>query len=368
MNEYKGRLGIIQRVLPRYRTEFFDKLADSCTGGLSVFAGAARPGEAIPLADRLEKAKWTWARNLHFFSGAFYLCWQVGLTEWLKTWNPECLVVEANPRYLSTRTAINWAKSRSVPGIGWGLGAPQLRGPSSELRLMQRRQFVRHFDAMIAYSRRGAQEYMELGVPVDRVFVAPNAVVQRPKDWSLEKSKKRNSSVTLLYVGRLNNRKRVDASIRACAALPPNLQPQLQIVGDGPAGPELKQLAMRIYPRTQFIGKRFGRELDELFNQADLFVLPGSGGLAIQEAMAHGLPVIAAHGEDGSQEDMVKPGNGWLIDPGSVEQLQRVLTDALGNPARLPEMGKNSYELVQTEFNLENMVGSFIDAINKVTS
>ena len=42
------------------------------------------------------------------------------------------------------------------------------------------------------------------------------------------------------------------------------------------------------------------------FAGADLFVLPGTGGLAVQEAMSYALPVIVAKG-DGTQEDLVRP-------------------------------------------------------------
>jgi hypothetical protein len=44
---FSGRLGVQQRVLPSYRVPFFDMLAESCAGGMSLFAGEARPEESI---------------------------------------------------------------------------------------------------------------------------------------------------------------------------------------------------------------------------------------------------------------------------------------------------------------------------------
>ncbi len=366
MSGFNGRLGIVERVLPRYRVEFFDLLAEECKGGLGVFAGAARRSEHIPLAEKLEVAKWTRAENQHLFSGPFYLCMQRGLTEWLDEWEPDVLIVEANPRYLTTPAAVEIMKNRFQPVIGWGLGSPKPRGLLGPLQIGWRKRFLKQFDAMIAYSQRGAAEYRKLGLPAERVFVAPNAVVRRPNNPLAQRAKKTASNLTLLYVGRLQNRKRVDSLIRACSVISPGRQPNLQIVGDGPASADLKNLAANLYPRTEFSGARFGKELDQLFDQADLFVLPGTGGLAIQQAMAHGLPVIAAEG-DGSQEDMVRPENGWLIEPGSDTSLENALSEALVNPQRLQEMGKMSFELVQNKFNLENMVASFTDAVKEVT-
>ena len=47
MKRFSGRLGVQQRVLPSYRVPFFEMLASACKGGMSLFAGQARPDEGI---------------------------------------------------------------------------------------------------------------------------------------------------------------------------------------------------------------------------------------------------------------------------------------------------------------------------------
>ena len=64
---YPGRLGIQQRVVPSYRIEFFDLLAGSCNGGLSIFAGDVRQDESIPTAGELLVADYSKSKN-HDFS------------------------------------------------------------------------------------------------------------------------------------------------------------------------------------------------------------------------------------------------------------------------------------------------------------
>jgi len=54
---YRGRVALQQRVLPAYREAFIEQLARSCSGGLSVFAGDPRPGEAIELPGCLPKSQ-----------------------------------------------------------------------------------------------------------------------------------------------------------------------------------------------------------------------------------------------------------------------------------------------------------------------
>lgn len=357
------RLGLQQRVLPSYRAPFFDALAERCGGGLSVFAGKPRPDEMIDTSKPLITAQFCPAGNLHLFKGAFYLCWQTGWRRWLAAWQPEALILEANPRYLHVPWMSRWMHRRSRPVIGWGLGAPPAVGALSKWRERSRRSFLAGFDALVTYSRQGAEEYHRMGFPQQRVFVAPNAVAPRPA-WKLpERPPVFNGKPVILFVGRLQARKRADLLIRACAALQERFSPELWIVGAGAQQPELEALARQIYPQTRFLGARYGADLAPLFEQADLFVLPGTGGLAVQEAMAYGLPVAVAEA-DGTQSELVRPENGWMLPPGDLNALITTLAQALSDPSHLRQMGRCSYQIVAGEINLEHMVEVFQSAIN----
>ncbi len=169
----------------------------------------------------------------------------------------------------------------------------------------------------------------------------------------------------VLFVGRLQARKRVDLLLQACAALPGPLQPRLNIVGDGPERNALERLAKNIYPSAEFPGAKHGAELAADFSDADLFVLPGTGGLAVQEAMSHGLPIIMGQG-DGTNDALVRPGNGWQIPQDNLSALTETLRVALADVAHLRIMGIESYRIVAEEVNLEKMVEVFIEALNSV--
>ncbi|MBN1669089.1 MAG: hypothetical protein JW862_18490, partial [Anaerolineales bacterium] len=53
---FAGRLGLQQRVGPDYRYDFFDLLAQSCQGGLSLLTGQPRPQESITTLEDLDNA------------------------------------------------------------------------------------------------------------------------------------------------------------------------------------------------------------------------------------------------------------------------------------------------------------------------
>jgi glycosyltransferase involved in cell wall biosynthesis len=365
---FVGRLGLQQRVLTIYRARFFDLLAQGCEGGLSVGAGLPFPDESITVTDKLNFAQITPLKNHHILRGSFYLCYQGGLLPWLKTLNPDALIVEANPRYLSTPLAVRWMKDHRRPVLGWGLGArPHSGFPLFFQRYRQalRLSFLNNFDALITYSQRGAQEYASLGFPSGKIFIAPNAATERPSRPMPSRQVGIAGRPFILFVGRLQPRKKVDLLLQACASLPPQLQPRLVIVGDGPERSSLEALAKSIYPTTEFPGTKHGRELEHYFSAADLFVLPGTGGLAVQEAMSHGLPVIMGRG-DGTNEDLVRPENGWQIPADDLSALTETLRVALTDIAHLRSMGSESYRIVKEEINLEKMVAVFLDALNSV--
>jgi glycosyltransferase involved in cell wall biosynthesis len=365
--KFRGRLGLQQRVLPAYRVPFFDLLAGACEGGMSLFAGMASPEEAVASAGLLRIAYCVPAKNWHLFGGSFYLCYQQGFVDWLEKTNPDTLIVEANPRYLATPSAVKWMHARGRKVIGWGLGAPSPLRPSPNfwrgigVRAWSR--FIRQFDALISYSQRGADEYDALGFPREKIFVAHNSVAPRPK-VNVQRSMF-NVQPAIIFVGRLQSRKRVDWLLRCCAEI--ESKPRLIIVGDGPERVKLESLAKEVYPAAEFVGAKHGAELTPYFAQADLFVLPGTGGLAVQEAMAHGLPVIVAKG-DGTQDDLVRAGNGWQIPPEDYGALVRVTREALSDVSRLRRMGEESLRIVTEEINIEKMVESFVRALNSVRS
>lgn len=358
-----GRVGLQQRVIPSYRAAFFDALARACPGGLSVFAGRPLDNEGIASVDRLQFAQYFPAKNHHFRDpgSPLFMCWQGGFTTWLEAWQPEVLIVEANPRYLATRQAISRMHRRHHKVIGWGLGAPQVGGLLAGLRNWERLSFLRTLDAIVAYSQLGAGQYQQLGLSIEKVYVASNAAAPAPSGPPLGRSNQQEP-LTVLFVGRLQSRKRLDLLLKACSSLPEALKPNLVIIGDGPTRGEYEDLAEQVYPQAQFLGALHGTELEPYLSMADLFVLPGTGGLAIQQAMSFALPIIVARG-DGTQDDLVRPENGWQIPPDDPQALVHALSVALSDLTRLRQMGLASYRIVTEEINIDRMVEVFLQAI-----
>jgi phosphatidylinositol alpha 1,6-mannosyltransferase len=131
----------------------------------------------------------------------------------------------------------------------------------------------------------------------------------------------------LLYVGRLASEKRVQWLAPVLERLP---HARLAIVGEGPLREEL---AAALPERTVFTGYLTGQELANAYASADVFAFPSASetfGNVILEAMASGLPVVAAR--YGGGPDHIEHGrNGLLFPPNHlpsfVEHVQRLVSD-----------------------------------------
>ena len=346
----------MQRVCAGYRVPLFDVLADRLEDGLSLYAGEPRADEMIDRSKRPQTASFWQARNIHLFSGKFYLCIQRDVLAWLRAADPRALIMEANMRYPMSAAAAGWMHRRKRPVIGWGLGTGSTGGAFL-------RRHLSRYDALITYSSAGRQSYIRAGFPAERIFTACNAAAPRPTRSMPERlPDKYDGAPIVLYVGRLQKRKRLDLLMRSCAEQPEALRPRLWIVGDGPVRAELEAAAAEFYPQTEFFGALYGDDLTARFDCADLFCLPGTGGLALQQAMASALPLIAAEA-DGTQEDLVRPENGILVKPGDQNELSAALTKMLSDPAGLRRMGAESFRIVRDEINLEAMADVFASAV-----
>jgi glycosyltransferase involved in cell wall biosynthesis len=83
-----------------------------------------------------------------------------------------------------------------------------------------------------------------------------------------------------------------------------------------------------------------------VYRLSDVFVLPSRGpgetwGLALNEAMAAGRPVVASSKVGGARDLLRQQINGWLFESGNLDQLTVVIRDILCcEGPRLSEMGE----------------------------
>ncbi|MGM1029964.1 MAG: glycosyltransferase [Actinomycetota bacterium] len=137
----------------------------------------------------------------------------------------------------------------------------------------------------------------------------------------------------IVFVGRVTSEKRLDTLVRAVARLPEDLDWHLDIVGGGDMIDQLASLARELHvaDRVTLTGYVSDEELRQRLSSAEVFAMPSTAELqsiATMEAMATGLPVVAADAM--ALPHLVRDGeNGWLFRPDDdvdlAEKLERVL-------------------------------------------
>lgn len=117
-----------------------------------------------------------------------------------------------------------------------------------------------------------------------------------------------------------------------------------------------------------FLGERYGRELEELFSNAALFVQPSeSEGMSIVllEAMAHGLPVIAS---DIRVNREVLGDVGLLFQNKSVANLRDKMAFLLNAPEEAAALGKRAAARIRKEYSWDAIAGKTLCVYESVVS
>jgi glycosyltransferase involved in cell wall biosynthesis len=142
------------------------------------------------------------------------------------------------------------------------------------------------------------------------------------------------------------------------------LRPVLRIAGAGPLRADLEQLAgtLGLRDNVKFLGRV--ANMPEFYRSIDLFALPSVAGeglpLAIIEAMATGLPVVATR-VGGAAELICNGAEGFVVgrnDPAGLAQSLRLLLVDLGLRQRL---GQSARRRAVNEFSMIRFADGVFD-------
>ena len=142
----------------------------------------------------------------------------------------------------------------------------------------------------------------------------------------------------------------------------PKLQLKLLIVGDGPERANLERLAGKNFANQIVFKGQLVDGVSEIFLSADIFVLPGLGGLAVSDSLLHGLPVIASIG-DGCEVDLLSEGAGIIDEDLNAETLAGHLNKLMHNRGDLEKMQERAHWTIEHKYNIERYMESMTACI-----
>ena len=222
--------------------------------------------------------------------------------------------------------------------------------------------FYRSLSGVLAIGTANAEFYRAMGVPHERIFCMPYTVdnARFTEGSRLSEGKRKEVRVGLgvedadpivLYAAKLQARKHPDDLLRAARYLKDRGTGfHVVIVGSGEMRTELVGMATRLQlDNVHFYGFANQSCLPQIYGAADVFVLPSENepwGLAVNEAMCAGLPIVAS-GEVGCVADLVQPGvNGQTFAVGDVDGLAKALHPIVVDMETRQRMGAASRAII----------------------
>lgn len=290
--------------------------------------------------------------------------------------NPQ--VIHLQDHYTIGKAALNAGKRLGIPIIGTNHFMPEnfihylypphfAKKPLSKLAWRQFINVYKHLDLITTPTKTAVSLIQNLGLknPITPISCGVDLDIFNPKNNGsyLKKRFKINSSKpVVLFVGRLDKEKNLDAVIKAFVNVLKSIDAQLVIAGKGKEKPKLVKLSQKlgIEKNVTFAGFVPEEDLPSFYRIADVFVIASIAELqsiATMEAMASGLPVVATRVM--ALPELVSDGkNGYLFNDGDIQTLANRLIRILNNRNLQKQMSKHSLKII-SDHSLEKTIQSY---------
>lgn len=296
----------------------------------------------------------------------FMLRYQHQVAKLICSLRPTVVVTMCHAGTLSEWQLLNLKKRVPFKLVAWQCGYEYHPG---RLKSWVLDKFIAGFDHHLAYHSNAKRFAVDHGSRPDQVTITHNTINETSLDYMPKEEARRLIELRhpelagkkiILYVGAVLEEKRLEAVFESLDILA-RTDLAFLLVGNGPHLEELKRKHAR---RKDFIATgRIIEGVGQYFDAADVFVLPGTGGLAINEAMAHGLAVISGYA-DGSADDLVIDGkNGFRLKTESSEEFACLLDNILSDPATARAMGDSGREMIRGHLSFEKFIYRVVTAL-----
>lgn len=189
-----------------------------------------------------------------------------------------------------------------------------------------------------------------------------NLLSQIEKEKLREKHKLEKDRKYVLYVGRLEPLKGIEPLIEVIKELRESIKLELLVVSDG-----ILKKKVKSYTFVKYLGRIPHSRMNEIYNIADLFVLPSyyeNCPLVVLEAMASGCPVLASN--VGDVREMIN--NEQLIfGPGNKQELKEKTIRLLNlNQEEKNEIILSLIQRAKSDYNVKIIAKKILDLYENI--
>lgn len=351
---------IVQPVVPHYRVSFFCRLVESFPDVLFYASDVDDIGVKSVDSSIFKYRK---LGAIKKFCGAV---WQGGVVSIAaKVKKNDVVVVNGNPRYLSTMVLIFLSKFKGGKVVWWGQG---WSSGSTSLTFYIRRFLMNLCDRVLLYTQnevslfrkkyRWKLCYLNNGIENDEIIRNRSSYFSEHRDPAV------------LFVGRVTPKSNLSLLITSLLRMEESVE--LHVVGDGPLLDECKKLAARsgLAGRVHFYGSIIQeKDISLIANKCRVFVYPGNVGLSLIHAMNYGLPAIVHSDVKRHMPEIAchEPGvTGLFFDPEIPGDLSEKINSILFDGDKLNFYSKNCISVTENDFNAKKMCSHFVEMVRKL--
>jgi glycosyltransferase involved in cell wall biosynthesis len=232
-------------------------------------------------------------------------------------------------------------------------------------------------DAFVCISEAINDEFIDFGVPKDKIHFIPNSVDTKiffPVDLYKKNKIRKDLGINyegkiIIFTGRLLRTKGLPLLLKVWETIQTKHKHcKLLIVGGGSKDIHDCELELKEYVKSHsleesviFTGNVYN--VYEYLQASDIFVLPTEDeafGISLIEAMACGLPVIATR-IGGIKDILSHKENGLMIDAGDFSNLQEAIEQLISDDTLAQSLGQNALSKVKQFYARETVAKQYSD-------
>ena len=256
---------------------------------------------------------------------------------------------------------VHFCNRKCIPVIFWNKGVSDT-DPNNVIKNIIYHHLHNKCNALVTYTPEMITNFKEKNR--SKLFIGYNTVncsnIDKSKYNKEEIKKKYNikESKVILYVSRMKESKRISVLLDALA----NVQDVAVVAMGSGITPELQE-KFDSAPNLYYLGQKYGEEGNEVWSIGDVFSIPASVGLGINEAIFWGIPTVTMNGFQPPEIYYLKEGKTGYITKDEKEYKEKLL-GLLADERKLSEMKKACEEEYIKEVSIDCMYKGFIDAVN----
>jgi len=369
------RIILLEPVIAQYRNDFFRSLYRQLKKEgieLLIITGQNRSTKVInEVINPDYKVEYIKTISINFFG--FFLKWQIGLIPKIIKYKADSVIIHYISGNINYNVLLLFLLIRNKKYILWTSSweRQDLKGLKLLMKTKVKSFFTKMSYAYITYDTRKAKQLMASGYSEKKIFIAQNTINVEKIIKNINPVNKGYEITRFLFVGALIKQKKLDIAIDIFNILnKKGYNFHFTIIGEGEVKKDIEKqiLEYDLQSKISVLGAKYGKELSNYFNNSNVFLLPGTGGLAVNEAMAYGLPIISTPA-DGTLYDLVENNvNGFLLEWNydKKELMEKIIFFINADINKIKKMEKNSLKIIQDKALLSNMVNQFVNAIKSL--